>query len=121
MYFFKCAVFLVLVCGQQLAAASPCETLSGITGEIKVCWSDKINGWISEACQSKPCKALDYFEKSSPARTASPASRNPAAQVCKDLGNEVVILRDKSRSEQTYCQFKDKSVVSTSTLDKKNL
>ncbi|HXH32557.1 MAG TPA: hypothetical protein VNJ01_17285 [Bacteriovoracaceae bacterium] len=102
--------------------AATCEVRTGLHGEEKLCWSENLQGWISQSCvRNKSCEALKHFAKNSLLPKGPSSSHNQGSLLCQRLGNRVVILRDKSSGEQSFCSFKDRSLVSTGLLDQKNL
>jgi len=96
------------------AFANNCETFTGYQLKEKLCWDKSLRGWVSARCIKENCEAKSKAKM--PARPANSMGQNPAAMACHDLKLDVVILRDSQNDEQSFCQFKDKSLIDTNAL-----
>lgn len=79
------------------------------------------NALISQECSAtKKCEAYKaVLNKSKIKLSESDRSggKNPGAVTCKKIyGGEVLVLRDVADNENSFCKFKDKSLVSASDI-----
>lgn len=96
------------------ALANNCETFTGYQLKEKLCWDKSLRGWVSARCIKVDCEAKS--KPKVPTRSPTSLGQNPAAMACHDLKLGVVILRDSQNYEQSFCQFKDKSLIDTNAL-----
>lgn len=75
---------------------------------------------ISTHCEERECDAktaLKIVTKKNVKPGASTGGKNPGAILCHTLKDaNVVYLNDLEGNQNTFCQFKDSSLVSNSTL-----
>ncbi len=105
--------FLLLLL-TSTALANNCETFTGYELKEKLCWDKSLRGWVSSRCLTEKCEARSKLNH--PVTSKSFMGQNPAAQLCHDLKLRVVILKDTQNNEQSFCQFKDKSLIDTNAL-----
>ena len=80
----------------------------------------KTNLLYSASCVKYSCDALKLsknvsWKKLSPDATAG--GKNPGAVLCKEvLKQQIIYLKDIQGNENTFCIFKDKSFISSSSL-----
>ncbi len=98
----------------ESVSAATCEVRVGLAGERRLCWQEVSQAWVSEDCLSRDCEALKATGPQAP--VLHPGGHNPGALACQKLGEKVTILRDKTGNEQSFCEFGDRSLVSTSAL-----
>lgn len=120
MNLFKLSVFILLYFAARVAFAAPCETFQGYEIREKLCWNDNIKGWLKESCTNKKCEAYAFFQSSQQLKTNPRpyGGQNRAALLCHKLKLPVVILRDSSNNEQSFCQFNDLSLVDTNAIER---
>ena len=84
----------------------------------KVCLEDSVKGWVSASCLSQKFEAKAFFktEQSRPRTPSSVGGQNPDTMVCHALKLPVIILKDAKNNEQSFCVFKDKSIVSAEAV-----
>lgn len=80
----------------------------------------KTNLLYSSVCQKSKCEALELTKdlswKTLP-QDATAGGKNPGAVLCKEvLKQNIIYLKDLSGNENTFCLFKDKSFISSSSL-----
>lgn len=116
-----CSVILFYFIGRA-AFAAPCETFTGLREQETLCFNQELKTWISERCvNTKTCDAYKFLKspKKSVALVADlNGGRNPAAMYCHQLKYEVLILRDKNKNEQSFCVFKDKSMIDVNAVER---
>jgi hypothetical protein len=75
---------------------------------------------ISKFCDKKNCDALKALAKISFKNIGSDklsGGKNPGAVLCQEIPNaHIVYLKDLHGNDNSFCQFKDLSMVSSSTL-----
>lgn len=72
------------------------------------------------SCKKYPCEALSLTKniswKSLP-KDSTLGGKNPGAVLCKEvLKQKIIYLKDLQGNENTFCLFKDKSFISSSSL-----
>jgi hypothetical protein len=106
----------------RVALAAPCENFEGYKLKEKLCWNDKIKGWMSERCknQDNKCEARDFFQQKKKISKVPDSinGQNPAALYCHHLKLGVVVLKDAHKNEQSFCQFKDQSLVDANAIER---
>ncbi len=79
-----------------------------------------VDGFSLANCeQGKHSKCLAYKIMkaiSLKAETESPTDANPTALLCKGVGGLSLIGTDEKKNENSFCEFKDGSIVSASDL-----
>lgn len=114
--------FLFLISLSSGAFAANCETFQGYQLKEKLCWDQSIRGWITASClqQGQTCQAKKLFltKIDIPAPTLGINGQNPAALVCHQLKLEVLILKDSLNHEQSFCRFKDQSIVDANAVER---
>lgn len=121
MSIFKVCTFILFYFLSRMALASTCETLQGYQLKEKVCWNDSVKGWMSEKCvKQESCEANKFFKTKKQIGKIYPGEggQNPAALVCHHLKLKVLILRDPSNNEQSFCEFLDKSIVDANAIER---
>lgn len=104
----------------RAALSAPCEIYKGYQTTEKLCWNDSIKGWLPEKCvDQKKCAALQFFSEKQtvPAHPPGKGGQNPAALKCHHLKLDVIVLRDPQNNEQSFCVFKDKSLVDANAVE----
>lgn len=80
----------------------------------------KANLLYSGACKKSKCDALELTKNlswKSLSKDATTGGKNPGAVLCKEaLKQNIIYLKDLSGNENTFCLFKDKSFISSSSL-----
>lgn len=105
----------------SLVSAAPCEVFQGYELKEKLCFDKVIKGWISERCLNNTrCEARFFFAGKKEKVELAPGinGQNPATQYCHHLKLEVFILKDSHHNEQSFCAFKDGSIVDANTIEK---
>lgn len=103
----------------RVALSAPCEVYEGYKTKENFCFNTKIKGYLPEKCIDSKCEAFKFFE-SKQARPEIPESvggQNPAALVCHALKLSVIVLKDPQGNEQSFCEFKDKSLVDANAVE----
>lgn len=76
---------------------------------------------ISKNCENKSCEALAFLKKVSLKNLSAnkfSGGKNPGAVLCHESKNaEVVFLKDLEGNDNSFCYFKDKSFVSSSSIE----
>ena len=87
---------------------------------IRMYEDDKRNSVYSYSCIQSPCDALKNSTNISFLRLDKNAllgGKNPGSVLCKEiLKMDVVFMKDLSGNENSFCLFKDKSMISASSL-----
>jgi hypothetical protein len=73
------------------------------------------DGFISIKCNKK-CEALKFMNQKDLQVSSRKQSKNPYAVKCKAMDGKVLIGKLYSGHSQSFCQAKDKSIVSTNIL-----
>lgn len=114
------SLFVSLLSNVSLAAN--CENFKGYELKEKLCWDQSIRGWITARCLDKnqKCQAKDFFSSKLEAISLPEmkGGQNPAAMICHHLKLEVLILKDPQNNEQSFCRFKDKSLVDANSVER---
>lgn len=80
----------------------------------------KSNLLYSATCTKKACEALNSTKNISwklLPKDATIGGKNPGAVLCKEvLKQRIIYLKDLQGNENTFCLFKDKSFISSSSL-----
>lgn len=78
----------------------------------------KADGKVLVAKCQVSCEALRVLKRKSPAYEHAPSEgdANPAAVFCKKQGGLVVTGTDKAQNENSFCEFRDGSLISTASL-----
>lgn len=75
---------------------------------------------ISKSCYNRKCDALKILKIISFKKinsTKLEGGKNPGSILCTDIaGAQIIYLRDLNGNDNSFCQFKDQSMVSASTL-----
>lgn len=119
MTLFKLCSFILFYFITRVALGAPCEVFTGFNHTERLCFNQEIKGWVSEKCSvQKNCDALEFFKKARPKLDTfhRQGGVNPMAQKCHQLQLTVLILRDSQGNEQSFCGFKDKSIVESNAL-----
>ena len=103
----------------RVAFAAECETYTGFKMKEKLCFDKSISGWISAKCiTDKNCLAKKFFTiKKKVTLPELVGGQNPSAMYCHKLKLEVLILKDSSDNEQSFCQFTDGSMVDVNAVE----
>lgn len=109
----KLTFFLLLL--TSTALANNCETFTGYEMKEQLCWDKALRGWVSARCLKENCEAKSKLKSPS---LSNLAGQNPSAMVCHDLKQQVVILKDPQNNEQSFCRFKDQSLIDTNALER---
>ncbi len=87
---------------------------------IAVFDDQKSNLLYSASCQKVSCDAINLTKNVSwkmLSKDATIGGKNPGAVLCKDvLKQKILYLKDMQGNENTFCVFKDKSFISSSSL-----
>lgn len=82
---------------------------------------EKIGLLISKNCQKKNCEALKFIKKVSLKNISSDklsGGKNPGAVLCHDSKiGEVIFLKDLNGNDNSFCLFKDKSMISSASIE----
>ena len=118
---FKLSSLILLYFFTRIAfSAEPkCQDLKSPKATYKVCWDDALKGWLSESCIKEECAAKKFLRNPMKAELVVHGSKNPASEICHHLKLDVEILKDAKGNQQSYCIFKDKSMVDTAAMEKK--
>jgi hypothetical protein len=75
---------------------------------------------ISKSCSTRPCDAMNILHKVTMKNIDAEkliGGKNPGAVLCTEkTKGRILYMKDLSGNENTFCFFKDKSMVSTGTL-----
>ena len=78
------------------------------------------NAVYSFSCNQSPCDALKKTNKvsfNSLGKNALLGGKNPGSVLCKEsLKMDIVFMKDLAGNENSFCLFKDKSMISASSL-----
>jgi aerobic-type carbon monoxide dehydrogenase small subunit (CoxS/CutS family) len=81
---------------------------------------DKNKTLVSKDCEDGKCQAVLVLKKVSLKKITADklaGGKNPGAVVCHEVDDgKVIYLKDLQGNENTFCFYKDKSMVSASTL-----
>ncbi len=114
--------FLFLISLSNGAFAANCETFQGYQLKEKLCWNQSIRGWITASCldEGQTCQAKKLFlsKIKMPTRPLGINGQNPAALICHQLKLEVLILKDSHNQEQSFCRFKDQSMIDANAIER---
>lgn len=114
--------FLFLISLSNGAFAANCEIFQGYQLKEKLCWDQSIRGWITASCLDKAqtCQAKKIFQSkiNMPTPPLGLNGQNPAALVCHHLKLEVLILKDSLNHEQSFCRFKDQSIIDANAVER---
>lgn len=120
MSLFKISVLVLCYFISRVALAATCENFEGHKVKRKLCFDETLKAWISADCLKKSCEARKHFATKNEIALSSLGSlgQNPGSLVCHQLKLSVVILRDSQNNEQSFCLFKDQSLVDTNALER---
>lgn len=80
----------------------------------------KTNLLYSTSCLKNPCEALKLSKNvtwGALPKDSTIGGKNPGAVLCKEvLKQRIIYLKDMQGNENTFCVFKDKSFISSSSL-----
>lgn len=117
-----CSLILFYFISRAAFAAAPtCIVFKGHQLQEKLCFNDSIKGWVSERCMGvkKKCEVNKFFEEKKSLPDMTPKNgQNPAALYCHHLKLEVIVLRDPQEDEQSFCVFKDKTIVDANAVER---
>jgi len=115
----KLSSLIILYFLSRVAFAAECETFTGFKIKEKLCFDKSISGWISEKCiTDKNCLAKKFFTiKKKVSLPDLVGGQNPATMYCHQLKLEILILKDSSDNEQSFCQFPDRSIVDANAVE----
>jgi hypothetical protein len=105
----------------RAAFASNCDDFQGYKLKEKLCFNNSVKGWISAKCldEKTKCDAVDFFgDKKKMPESVSVNGQNPAALYCHNLKLDIVILKDSHNNEQSFCVFKDKTMVDANAVER---
>ena len=105
----------------RAAFASNCEDFQGYKLKEKLCFNDSVKGWMSAKClnEKTKCDATEFFvEKKKLPEPISVNGQNPAALYCHHLKLDIVILKDSHNNEQSFCVFKDSTMVDANAVER---
>lgn len=74
---------------------------------------------FSSSCKKSNCGARKFAEKAkgiNPLKSGKQFATNPASIYCNLLNGKIIIGKDKSNSENAFCQANDKTMVNLSSL-----
>jgi hypothetical protein len=87
---------------------------------IKMYEDQNKNAVYSFSCNQSPCDALKKSNKVSfktLEKNALLGGKNPGSVLCKEnLKMDIVFMKDLAGNENSFCLFKDKSMISASSL-----
>lgn len=116
-----CTIILCYFLG-RMAIAAPCEQMKSLSENYSVCWDDELKASLLEKCTKKnaKCDAVKFLTKKQNKIGLSiiTEGQNLAAMYCHELKHKVEILRDKDGNEQSYCVFKDGSMVDVNAIER---
>jgi putative hemolysin len=107
-YFFTRVVF---------AAPEKCQELKATSGMVKVCKDVTLGVWVSSECLAHGCAAKKFLQNSQKSELLLRGVGNPGPKICDHLKLKVEVLKDPKGSSQTYCVFKDGSLVEALALE----
>ena len=90
--------------------------------DVKTEWDSSIRIGVSSHCQrsaKSSCLALQKLDAASMRNVQAKghgSSANPGTLICENLGGRVIIGRDSSGNENSFCKFKDQSLIDCGTL-----
>ena len=108
---------LVLLTLISLEASARCETFTRFGAPVEICWIQEYRGYFSKKCETN-CEARTFLDKheGKPENIDRSGGKNPASQYCLVLGFSVVVMNDANLSQQSFCEFPDKSLVDTNAF-----
>lgn len=111
-------LFFVFVMSMQLQAQEVVWKYGNVFINL---FNDKETNLIySKSCKESSCEALSKTNKinwNDLKDDSLLGGKNPGAVLCKEvLNSDIIFLKDLSGNESTFCLFKDKSVISSSSL-----
>lgn len=95
-------------------AAADCTAYSSYDKSMKVCWDSKITAYISSSCfdKKKKCDALSFLKKQPRLIEVYPTGTpNLNSIACQRFGYEDVVLSDSLGNQESFCLFKDGSLL----------
>jgi hypothetical protein len=98
-------------------AAGNCVSLKSNTGPQSVCWVDKHKAWVSEKCSLGTCDALRFLKSPPKVTVKMVPGVNPSILGCVALKLPIITLEDARGNEQTYCRFKDQTIIDSSAVE----
>lgn len=114
----KLLIILVFFYSLSLSASTEIWKLGGEFIEMKR--DEKSGLLLSSSCHQK-CEAWKFLKKASLKNLSSEklsGGKNPGAVLCHDEKSaEVVFLKDLKGNDNSFCLFKDKSFVSSSSIE----
>ena len=113
----KLCSFIILYFFARVALAGNCVSLTSNTGTHKVCWYDKNKAWISESCSMGTCEALKFLKNPPKVIVKIVPGVNPSVLGCVALKLPIINLKDARNNEQSYCKFKDSSIIDSSAVE----
>ena len=121
MTLFKICSLILFYFLSRVALAAPCEVFTGHLVKEKLCFNQQVKGWMTERGlkDSAEGDVKDFFvEKKKLPEQIGVNWQNPAALYCHQLKLEILILTDAHRNEQSFCVFKDKTMVDANAIER---
>jgi hypothetical protein len=121
MTIFKLCSLILFYFLSRAAFAAPCEVFTGHLVKEKLCFNQSVKGWMTEKCLDgkTKCDAKDFFaEKKKLSNPQGVNGQNPAALYCHNLKLDILILKDSHNNEQSFCVFKDKTLVDSNAVER---
>lgn len=115
------SVILFYFLGRMAIAAETCEVYKSLRESHEVCWSIDHKAWITKKCLDKKskCDAMKFLTGPKVKVTLPKLdSQNPAAMYCHALKHKVDIYRDGLENEQSFCIFKDKTMIDVNAVER---
>jgi hypothetical protein len=119
MTLFKICAFIIFYFVGRVALAADCEMFFGYKVKESLCWDSSIKGYVSAKCLKK-CDAKTFFSLKKPQiKIPRPVDgQSLASLICHELELPVIILRDSNDNEQSFCTFKDSSMVDSNAVER---
>lgn len=118
---FKLCGLIIFYFISRVALSATCDDFHGYKMKEKLCFNDSVKGWMSQKClaDKAKCDVLDFFaEKKKLPEPVGVNGQNPAALYCHNLKLDIVILKDSHNNEQSFCVFKDKTLVDANAIER---
>lgn len=99
-------------------AMSACEPYTGFKSKYSICWSETHTAFVSESCLKSKCDAV-HSSLTKKLEVKKVGGKNPASVSCREKGQEVVLLKDAQGDEQSFCLFKDGSLIDVNAIERR--
>lgn len=114
-------LLLVLIFSTSALAGIDCTkltVLNSVLGKGEFCFDKDLSAFLSKTCRTS-CEAVKLIEKAKKIDENNldlSGGKNPSSVKCKELGGRVHLYEDNKKNQQTFCEAKDGSLISTNAL-----